>query len=307
MYQEKTRWCSHQTTNLESAEQLPNKRRRTTSALCSKHPAHLQLRMASVQETSVSSAGADGAVEPEVEGIKRDQPAALVKMYHDPQFSDIKVFTGEDQRCFNLHRVILVANSKYFEIACKEHFEEGKTRETYLPDISSDIFEIVALWIYGGGFKYPDPFDKNVVQDVFIAADYLQILPLKNAVLTAVEDKFYRTDGWNPIDAYDMLETFCAHSKFTDWQKLRLLVKRAVHGCYMGPHRILRLSRNGEESSMMLGLVIEAYQNRMRGILCADCQGNNLRISGTGETCIGAYCNKKCSEPAFVNPFPKKM
>ncbi|KAF3222040.1 MATH domain [Orbilia oligospora] len=184
--------------------------------------------MASTKGTSTPPAGdANGAVGPAPDldaDADGDQPVALVRMYHDPQFSDIKVFAGEDKECFDLHRVILAARSKYFELAFKKHFEEGKTRETYLPDIKPKTFTIVALWMYGGGFKYPDPFDKGLIQDVFIAADYLQILPLKNAIISAVEEKFWKMPNRNVGDAYDLLETFCAHSKFTDWKKFRLMV-----------------------------------------------------------------------------------
>ncbi|EGX44815.1 hypothetical protein AOL_s00176g97 [Orbilia oligospora ATCC 24927] len=262
--------------------------------------------MASTQETSAPPAGDANTVvepipDPDADG---DQPAALVKMYHDPQFSDIKVFAGEDKECFDLHRVILAARSKYFELACKGHFEEGRAREIYLPDIKPKTFTVVALWMYGGGFKYPDPFDKALIQDVFIAADYLQILPLKNAIISAVEEKFWDMPNRNVGDAYDMLETFCAHSKFTDWGKFRLMVASTLHRSYMGPQRILRLAKNGAESSLLMGLIIEAFQNRIRGLVCSNCQTNNDRTTSTSaEVCIGAYCNRNCLGPANVNPF----
>ncbi|KAK6342406.1 hypothetical protein TWF718_007807 [Orbilia javanica] len=229
----------------------------------------------------------------------RDQPVTLLRMYHNPKFSDIKVFAGEDQRCFDLHRVVLVAHSKYFAIACKAHFEEGIKREVSLPEIPPKAFEAVALWMYGGDYTYPQPFKVQPIQEVFMAADYLQILPLKNHIINRAK-KYFQDGHVGDYDIYNLLETFCKHSGISDWGKLRPLAELAVHNCYIPARNILRLSKAGSDSSMMLGLIIEAYQNEYSTVLCSPCQIRHKPADKA--SCSRSGCKMVCADRDYVKP-----
>ncbi|KAF3207493.1 hypothetical protein TWF106_004915 [Orbilia oligospora] len=112
--------------------------------------------------------------------------STLARLLESSLFTDIKVFAGLERQEFNLHRGILSVNSEFFKIACqRDRFKEGNSGEVELPEIKADVFSLVVIWLYDGGFTFPDDY-REIVTEVYRAAEFLQIPRLQTDVVQAV-------------------------------------------------------------------------------------------------------------------------
>ncbi|KAK6515860.1 BTB (POZ) domain-containing protein 8 [Arthrobotrys megalospora] len=227
--------------------------------------------------------------------------AKLLKLYQDTRFSDVKVFVGVNKRCFELHRAVITLQSGFFEAACKDCFQEGKSGEIYIAEVPSEAFEVVVLWIYEGRYKFPDPFNRKLVESVFIAADYLLIQGLKKDILKAMEG-FWKLPGIDEREdeAFQLFETLYKHSQLTDWKDLREFATKITKMWYVRTENILKLSRGG--SAVALGLFVEIYENILRSAVCGPCRIEYLPPED--QDCM--MCGDKCTGPIYVDASESK-
>ncbi|KAF2483579.1 hypothetical protein BDY17DRAFT_310554 [Neohortaea acidophila] len=116
----------------------------------------------------------------------------------------VTVIAGESfrEQLFVVHTEIATAHSDFFRKACGGAFREAKEATVRLPEIKADTFRSYVHWLYTGnalvtnktidGVQRPY-FDSYAIKEriqllteLYIAADMLADLPLRNAVIDAL-------------------------------------------------------------------------------------------------------------------------
>ncbi|KAF3917558.1 hypothetical protein AA313_de0202531 [Arthrobotrys entomopaga] len=228
----------------------------------------------------------------------------LSTIYRNKEYSDIKIFAGtrpEAQQCFDLHRVIITAKSKYFAAACKECFQEGKKKEITL-DIESYIFEIIAKWMYECGIDlFGEIFDPQTVIAVFAGADYLQIADMKVDILRQLGKAFVDPQphfGAKTLDPYVFTRDLFAYAHLFEWESLRDCVRCLVKSWYILPTEIMKLAKEEPAATLFMAVLIEVFQEALDTEICGPCR--TRKDYATGLQCK-ACRNKICSKPLLVS------
>ena len=103
------------------------------------------------------------------------------------------VEVGEDHgelQTFSVHKEIICHYSAYFRAACKGEFLEAKTGKVKLPEDRIELFDLFVKWVYSQNLEkvladvadVALPFWTALI-DLYVLADRLQVLTLKNAIL----------------------------------------------------------------------------------------------------------------------------
>ena len=98
-----------------------------------------------------------------------------------------------------LHTTLLTTQSPYFRAALNSSFIESSTNSVSLPDISTDIFELLVGWLYTG-LILPVPFKDGkpayyTLLNLWILADRLDFEGLRNAVVDCIAECADRTNS----------------------------------------------------------------------------------------------------------------
>ncbi|KAK6527617.1 hypothetical protein TWF694_004601 [Orbilia ellipsospora] len=225
-------------------------------------------------------------------------------IYHNKDYSDIKIFAGANegvQQCFDLHRVIITAKSKYFAAACKECFQEGKTKEISL-DIESHIFEIIAKWMYECEIDlFGESFDADTVIAVYAGADYLQIADMKVDILRQLGKVYIdsqRHFGADKLDPYVFTRDLFVYAHMSEWESLRACVRCLVKSWYILPGEIVKLAKEEPATTLFMAVLIEVFQEALDTEICGPCRTTKEYV--TGMQCQS--CRKRlCSKPLLVS------
>ncbi|KAF3903197.1 hypothetical protein ABW20_dc0101328 [Dactylellina cionopaga] len=220
--------------------------------------------------------------------------------------ADVTVFAGLEKEIFKMHRADLTTNSQYFKAALEGRFEESRTREIHLEEIEPEIFELVATWMDGSGYKElkHDNYNRKTIVNTYIAADYLQLFKMKTDILMAVasfwrREQDYSLDSRKERDPYQMLQNLCAHSQPSQWSDLRECAKFAIQGWFISQEELLSYSKEdpGDGSAFMLSLVIEFFQNALHSLLCYTCQ-SSFKAEGERQC---KNCCRRCPKLVTVS------
>ena len=92
----------------------------------------------------------------------------LLEQRKEGHFTDITIETKG--RCFTAHRLILVADSAFWLAMLKGGFNEENKECVKLPNIDSDVFDVILDYIYTGTLTVTS----DSVAAVYESADFLQ-------------------------------------------------------------------------------------------------------------------------------------
>lgn len=98
----------------------------------------------------------------------------FMKLYRTREGADF-VVVCTDEKEFAVHRAVLQARSEYFAAMLIPHSKEAASGRCVLPDMNSEMVEVLLLFIYGGLKKVPE----ELAQPLLIAADKYQFPLLK--------------------------------------------------------------------------------------------------------------------------------
>ncbi|EPS45493.1 hypothetical protein H072_511 [Dactylellina haptotyla CBS 200.50] len=209
-------------------------------------------------------------------------------MYQVREYTDLKIFagTGEDQKCFNLHRAVVTAGSKYFEKACKGCFEEGRTKEIRLTDIEPAVFEVVANWMYQGGHDlFGEKYERDFLVEVYAAADYLQVRSLKTDILSSLP-KFLTKEHSKPQDQrkesgpHTLLKDIGLYSSTLELPMLRECTRVAIRLWILDPELLFIITQDAPGTGLLSALLLEAFQNALEAIQCDFCRPEVQFVEG---------------------------
>ncbi|KAK6529864.1 kelch-like [Arthrobotrys megalospora] len=185
---------------------------------------------------------------------------SYLKYYETGKFTDVIVLVGESAEEFNLHRVVLAAQSDYFDTALKESFEEGKSRKITIPDIESDIFRIIVQYLYTNTLEFADKDPAwDTIAALYRAADYLLMPALKveisKLICIILEDYKYAGHGL----AVEGLANVFEHATISDWDNIRFCTD-AVPWCLSNDcaDYLKRLIREGKDVSVLATVFLES-------------------------------------------------
>ena len=168
------------------------------------------------------------------------------------------------------YKSMLVERSGYFEAACHEHWESGRTRVITLEDQEPDIVAIFVAWVLTGSVKSSAKLielpaaEQEAARKVasheqwmqlakcYVLGDYLQAPGLQNAVIDLLLQ--------NMQLAYDELKTI-EHIEYvfantTAGSPLRSIILEAMSSQCPDPH-----VRNEEYLWDLAHMVMEKYNN----------------------------------------------
>ncbi|KAF3102946.1 hypothetical protein TWF706_005071 [Orbilia oligospora] len=209
----------------------------------------------------------------------KEGKSTLARLLESALFTDIKVFAGPERQEFNLHRGILSVNSEFFKIACQPgRFKEGNSGEVELPEIKAEVFSLVVVWLYDGGFTFPDDYSEIVIE-VYRAAEFLQIPGLQTAVVQAIltysklelpgktEEKRYQFFGF--------FVAFCPVCRSSDLPLLIECASEVSSSYYFCPT-----------------ILLEKFEDKSAGMFAATIMG--VKHAGAGGC---ARCRETCLVP----------
>ncbi|EWC46655.1 hypothetical protein DRE_04142 [Drechslerella stenobrocha 248] len=107
------------------------------------------------------------------------------RILNDKALSDIKVFVGESETLFELHRSVIASSSEFFRLIFTGVFRESLTGEVRVPTVEPEAFAIIVNWMYGYGLKL-DECTLSAINGAYIGADYLQIATLQSEIYRQV-------------------------------------------------------------------------------------------------------------------------
>ncbi|KAF3917683.1 hypothetical protein AA313_de0208989 [Arthrobotrys entomopaga] len=219
---------------------------------------------------------------------------------YDHNTADVEVFCGEEMVAFNMHLAKIMSKSDYFERALKMFYIEGQTREITLEDIKPSSFEVIAKWIYGGGFEIKDgAYDRDLVINTYAAANYLQMQDLKRDILSQLAQLFerdvdrrrsYQREEKFPLT---VLEKISGHAQISEWIEFRACVRPAIRYGYMEPVDLVNIGRELPGSSFLLAVMVECYNDLLNSFACNRCQANQKNPCEPNLACKG--CNNSCA------------
>ncbi|EWC46658.1 hypothetical protein DRE_04145 [Drechslerella stenobrocha 248] len=118
------------------------------------------------------------------------------------QYTDLKIYAGEEAREFDVHRHILAVHSEFFKVACQNpHFKEGAEQVIRLPTVDAGTMTRLLRWFYQGPLELPsdwtsdDSYDR--IMDMLNSADYLGIPTLVKAISEATPSYLRANSQWH--------------------------------------------------------------------------------------------------------------
>ncbi|KAK6497845.1 hypothetical protein TWF481_012244 [Arthrobotrys musiformis] len=237
------------------------------------------------------------------------EEGSLLSLLSNPRFSDVKVIVGEDRLQYDLHRAIICLQSTFFEAACKEGFIEGNTREIELPDIDPGAFEIVATWLYNGGFSIKGKLNTEKFCDLYKATDFLGIDSLKRAMMSGLakslqEDMQKKSSDSAPVERvvdnplgliYALTETApCA-----DWSLIRQVTDKVIPHCRLSGAwlRGLADSDPAEINGFFTAIMLDSYQEFISSMFCGSCTKSVRNSAGKCQSCRKSFNYHKREGP----------
>ncbi|KAK6524107.1 hypothetical protein TWF694_005770 [Orbilia ellipsospora] len=136
----------------------------------------------------------------------------MTRLLETGKKADITVFVGTEKKAFNLHQLIITTQSKFFEAARSGNFAESKTKETHLPDIDIEAFNVLSRWMYGDQCVLDTLKDTKSIVSLYSAADYLIVPAMKRSILAAVNTAIDISESWicAKLD-FDSFKEFLCH------------------------------------------------------------------------------------------------
>ncbi|KAK6518710.1 hypothetical protein TWF506_005848 [Arthrobotrys conoides] len=198
----------------------------------------------------------------------------LMKLLENPQFADVKVLVGVNEKNYDLHRNIISLSSSFFEAACREGrpFIESVEKLIKLPDIEPKEFDVVIQWIYQGGYKLPDYAKCDEFCNVFKAVDFLGVDGLKSEMLDQLTKLFsknsFREDepvrfGENGAKFFDRITQYCSIS---DWLELRKMGDQIFNYWYDVDSKLVEMGREDLGNAIRIDLYQELFRNNVCGV-----------------------------------------
>ncbi|KAK6503804.1 hypothetical protein TWF481_008810 [Arthrobotrys musiformis] len=255
-------------------------------------------------------------------GLKEDDPyykrQEIKNLYYESGISDFSVYIGRKKFRFRLHEAALASCSDYFKAASEKRWQQTPTRGIWFKHIDVGVFEVIALWIYGHGYRLPvNPFSRYFIKQTYIAADYLLIPSLKVRILNVVQE-FWRHDiiinsigrrmDPDPYNLYRTLCTFSQTSQHNELKGLRDCATLIIQG--FGSHRVgpPRFAHNDESAGVpkMFELLSEAYHIMIMDAICCGCFAKLDVDIKVREKCSCLKCHSAqdlLAQPAEKNPF----
>lgn len=180
---------------------------------------------------------------------------------------------------FKAHQLILCSQSDYFKAACKEQFEEGRSKTIKLIDISPAAFERILKWMYREGLDIPDDISDDDLLAFYRAVDYLQITALRAEIFREVTN---RTKQWakssgTPKRSFSTLwhnlsclADICHVDDFCD---LKTALQPVVPGMrYLSDVKPTKASNFPTSDPMLLNALVDCMNHLLRDNICKDCQ-----------------------------------
>ncbi|KAK6497843.1 kelch-like [Arthrobotrys musiformis] len=202
----------------------------------------------------------------------------LLKRYLEtPEFADVTVIVGEGAEAFELHRVILAAQSEYFSAVLKETFVEGRSRKITIPDIDSDTFRIIVKYFYTWslGIKFEDPLDWGIVARLYQVGDYLLAPALKQKVSRCLASKIKQLYDINrgvsePSDVdgeslysviLDGLGSVFEHATVSDWGNIKICTDTVEKlDIDTSPDAYHQFIADGRDRTVLIAALLESYR-----------------------------------------------
>lgn len=230
------------------------------------------------------------------------------RLLQSGRFSDIIVKVGPEKTQYNLHRAVICVKSAFFDLACKEEFLEGTTRIINLPEIDTEVFNIIATWMYDGGYTLPLPIKMNdaMIPSIYAAADFLQVTTLKEEIMKQIADtlsaeKSLCKRGKQISCPLLLIEGICKHAHRSDWSIMRNIIKQLVPWWfYNGSDFEVMEASTG---NIFYAILIDVYQTLLRRSYCGKCMSSFAGLIGDEKTkCVNCFVELDVKWPKIGVP-----
>ncbi|KAK6519037.1 hypothetical protein TWF281_003726 [Arthrobotrys megalospora] len=210
----------------------------------------------------------------------------LMRIFDDRDASDVTVTVGSKGTVFYLHRLVICLTSGFFKAALKPNtFKEGITNEIHLPEIKSEAFKVISRWMYDGGLALEPAYGAHV-QNVYDAADYLQMPTLKEELLDHLL-KFTRNKSLALLysqrkDLFCFFIRFCNSCSTSDLGKLTKCAEFIILRLRPKPEELFQQIIDNSAGHLFTAAVIGAAQTLRLTSLCINCHINSDRDAAEG-------------------------
>ncbi|KAK6334672.1 hypothetical protein TWF718_010121 [Orbilia javanica] len=237
------------------------------------------------------------------------EEGSLLSLLANPRFSDVKVTVGEERMQYELHRAIICLQSTFFEAACKEGFLEGNTREINLPDIEPETFEIVATWLYNGGFSIKGKLNTEQFCELYKAADFLGVEPLKRSMMSELARSLKEDIQRKPSDGaavektvdnpLGLIYSLTEAAPCSDWQGLRQVTDKVIPHCRLSGAwlRGLADSDPADINGFFTAVLLDSYQEFVGSLFCGFCTKHVRGNAGKCQSCRKSLSYQKREGP----------
>jgi hypothetical protein len=118
----------------------------------------------------------------------------LELLINNPRYSDIEIICSDKKKLYS-SRAILAARSEVFNGLLYNGMKESYENKIYLPTVNSSVMKIILEYVYTGSIK--ESLTKNNIIEIYSAADYFQLLNLRDFVIKTVEDSLKANYKYN--------------------------------------------------------------------------------------------------------------